>query len=186
MRRPTGFTLFAWLSGSIVCGCASSNGAGSGLGGTGGTGGAASAGRAGASAASSGSSGTVGTFGGGGAEAGAGPAGSGNSGGTSAGGTSSGGAGIGGATGTSEPSGMPIPNASGVAKPAGTPGNLTILNWAGFKAAVSFTFDDALSSQISNYAALQGTGAHLTFYLVSNNNAASATWSQAAKDGHEL
>jgi peptidoglycan/xylan/chitin deacetylase (PgdA/CDA1 family) len=61
-----------------------------------------------------------------------------------------------------------------------------VLNWAGFKAAASFSFDDALSSQISNYAALQGTGVHLTFYLVSNNNPTSSTWSQAEKDGHEL
>ena len=81
---------------------------------------------------------------------------------------------------------MPIPTTNTVAKPAGTPGNLTVLNWAGFKAAASFSFDDALASQISNYSMLQSTGVHLTFYLVSNNNGSSATWTQAQKDGHEL
>ena len=107
-------------------------------------------------------------------------------GGSSGGGSAQGGSGGSGAVGPSEPSGMPIPMTTNVAKPTGTPGNLTVLNWAGFKAAVSFTFDDALSSQISNYSALQGTGVKLTFFLVSNNNGTSATWTQAQKDGHEL
>ena len=110
--------------------------------------------------------------------------------GAAAGGSSSGGAagarGVAGAKGTSEVSGMPIPAAAGIARPSGNPNSLMVLKWAGFKAAASFTFDDSLSSQISNYAALQATGVHLTFYLVSNNNGTSATWSQAAKDGHEL
>lgn len=88
--------------------------------------------------------------------------------------------------GSSEPSGMPLPTTNGVAKPNGAAGNLKILDWAGFKAAVSFTFDDALTSQIANYAALNAPGVPLTFYLVSNNNGTSNTWSTAAKDGHEL
>ena len=40
----------------------------------------------------------------------------------------------------------------GVAKPAGAPGSLTVLNWAGFKSAVSWTFDDAQPSHIAHYA----------------------------------
>jgi len=100
--------------------------------------------------------------------------------------TATGGNGGSGTTGPSEPSGLPLPPTNNVAKPSGTAGNLKVLDWAGFDSAVSFTFDDALSSQIQNYNALNGTGVHLTFYLVSNNNGASATWSQAAKDGHEL
>ena len=62
-----------------------------------------------------------------------------------------------------------------------------MLNWAGFKAAVSYNFDDANSSQISNYATLEALGIHYTFYLwgakVSN---ATAAWVQATKDGHEM
>jgi hypothetical protein len=62
-----------------------------------------------------------------------------------------------------------------------------VLNWAGFKAAVSYNFDDANSSQVSNYATLNGLGVHFTLYLIGNKVAASqATWAQAAKDGHEL
>jgi peptidoglycan/xylan/chitin deacetylase (PgdA/CDA1 family) len=118
--------------------------------------------------------------------AGGGNAAGGSTGGSTGGGSAQGGAGAGGSVGSSEPSGMPVPMTNNVPKPSGTPGNLTVLDWAGFKAAVSFTFDDALSSQISNYAALQGTGVKLTFFLVSNNNGTSPTWTQAQKDGHEL
>jgi peptidoglycan/xylan/chitin deacetylase (PgdA/CDA1 family) len=74
-----------------------------------------------------------------------------------------------------------------VAKPSGTAGNLKVLNWAGFKAAVSYNFDDANSSQVSNYSTLNGLGVHYTFYLIGNKVAtSSSTWSQAVKDGHEL
>jgi len=81
---------------------------------------------------------------------------------------------------------MPLPSATGIAKPVGVAGHLTVLDWAGFKAAASFSFDDALASQIANYSALQATGVHLTFYLISTNNATSPVWAQAQKDGHEL
>ena len=50
--------------------------------------------------------------------------------------------------------------------PSGTPGNLTVLDWAGFKAAVSYTFDDTNSSQIEHYAELQALGVRMTFYLI--------------------
>jgi peptidoglycan/xylan/chitin deacetylase (PgdA/CDA1 family) len=83
-------------------------------------------------------------------------------------------------------SGLPIPPGSPVARPSGSLGNLKVLNWAGFKSAISLTFDDSLSSQIAHYSELQATGVRMTFYLVSNNNGSSATWSQANRDGHEL
>lgn len=83
--------------------------------------------------------------------------------------------------------GLPAAGASNVAKPSGTPGNLTVLNWAGFKGAVSYTFDDANSSQISNYSALNALGVPMTFYLqTGKSDAANAVWAQALKDGHEL
>ena len=83
--------------------------------------------------------------------------------------------------------GLPAAGATGVAKPSGTPGNLTILNWAGYKAAATYTFDDANSSQIANYAALQALGVPMTFYLqTGKSDASNAVWAQAVKDGHEL
>jgi hypothetical protein len=82
------------------------------------------------------------------------------------------------------------PGPANVPRPAGTPGNLKVLDWAGFKSAVSYTFDDGQPSQIEHYAELQATGVRLTFFV----NSASATWetdfvstfSQAARDGQEI
>jgi hypothetical protein len=62
-----------------------------------------------------------------------------------------------------------------------------VVNWAGFKAAVSYNFDDANSSQVSNYATLKALGIPFTFYLIGNKVATSeSAWAQAAKDGSEL
>lgn len=60
------------------------------------------------------------------------------------------------------------PSTTGVAQPAGAAGGLKVLDWAGFKGAVSFTFDDNTPSQMPNYAALKATGAHFTFFVVGN------------------
>jgi peptidoglycan/xylan/chitin deacetylase (PgdA/CDA1 family) len=60
------------------------------------------------------------------------------------------------------------------------------LNWAGFGSAISYTFDDSLSSQSAHYAELQATGVRMTFYVVSGNGSMSGTWMQAAADGHEI
>jgi len=125
--------------------------------------------------------------------AGSGAAGSaGSSGGTGAGGSSGGaggGSGSGGAGGSIGPSKLPIPPGGGVPKPAGAPGNLKVLDWAGFKAAASYSFDDSQPSQIEHYAELAATGVPLTFYL--NSGASSqpnydSTWMKAANAGHEL
>jgi len=71
--------------------------------------------------------------------------------------------------------------------PAGTPGNLKILDWAGFKAAVTYTFDDANSSQIENYPALNGMGVPLSFFLITSKpEASNPIWGQALLDGHEI
>ncbi len=83
-------------------------------------------------------------------------------------------------------SGLPTPPISGVPKPAGVPGNLKVLNWAGFHAAVTYTFDDSIPSQIANYPKLEATGVHMTFFLVGSSDGNSPVWAQAAKDGHEL
>jgi peptidoglycan/xylan/chitin deacetylase (PgdA/CDA1 family) len=83
--------------------------------------------------------------------------------------------------------GLPIASAGGVTRPSGTPGNFKVLNWAGFKGAVSYTFDDANQSQIDNYAALQALGVPMTFYLQTGKSSAQdPIWKQALLDGHEL
>jgi peptidoglycan/xylan/chitin deacetylase (PgdA/CDA1 family) len=87
-----------------------------------------------------------------------------------------------------DPSGLPIPPGPGnVSRPSGAPGNLTILPWAGFKAAVTYTFDDGSSSQTDHYDELQALGVPVTFYLTTGNpQAANPVWARALKDGHEL
>ena len=90
---------------------------------------------------------------------------------------------------TKAPSGLPEPATSGVAKPSGTAGNLSVLPWAGFKAAVSWTFDDSQPSQIAHYAELEAVGIPMTFYISTGNSTESgydATWTQAVADGNEI
>jgi peptidoglycan/xylan/chitin deacetylase (PgdA/CDA1 family) len=91
--------------------------------------------------------------------------------------------------GASARSSLPVPPTSGVPKPAGTAGNLTVLSWAGFKGAASFTFDDSQPSQIEHYAELQSVGVPMTFYVSSGNSTEAnydATWAKAVADGHEI
>jgi peptidoglycan/xylan/chitin deacetylase (PgdA/CDA1 family) len=64
-----------------------------------------------------------------------------------------------------------------------------VLNWAGFAAAVSWTFDDAQPSHIAHYEALHQAGVPMTFYICMGNNGIAnfdATWTRAVGDGHEL
>jgi peptidoglycan/xylan/chitin deacetylase (PgdA/CDA1 family) len=83
--------------------------------------------------------------------------------------------------------GLPVPSRTGVAPPSGEVGGLRVLDWAGLKGAVSYTFDDANRSQIDHYAELQSLGVPLTFYLQTNkSDAKDAIWAQALLDGHEL
>ncbi len=84
---------------------------------------------------------------------------------------------------------LPSPAPSGVPRPSGAPGNLRVLDWAGFKGAVSWTFDDAQPSHLAHYAELNAVGVPMTFYLTTNNDAEPGfldTWQRAVKDGHEL
>jgi peptidoglycan/xylan/chitin deacetylase (PgdA/CDA1 family) len=62
------------------------------------------------------------------------------------------------------------------------------VNWAGFKAAVSYTFDDTNSSQITHYKELAALGVRFTFYLITGKTTEinDPVWVQAAADGHEL
>jgi peptidoglycan/xylan/chitin deacetylase (PgdA/CDA1 family) len=91
-------------------------------------------------------------------------------------------------------SGLPVPPGGFVHRPHGRPGNLEVLDWAGFTSAVSWTFDDSQRSQIDHYDALNAEGIPLTFYV--NDGAATiamdtaaaydAVWTKAAADGHEV
>ena len=110
----------------------------------------------------------------------------GNSGGAGAAATTSAAATGGAASGGSI--GLPVPPGAGMPRPSGTPGDITVLNWAGFTSAVSYTFDDTNSSQISNYAALNALGVRMTFYLITNKATEfnSPVWMQAVRDGHEI
>lgn len=84
-------------------------------------------------------------------------------------------------------SALPVPPGGGaVPKPSGAVGGLKVLDWAGFKAAVTYTFDDSIPSQIENYPQLQATGVRMTFFLNGGKDGNSPTWAQAARDGHEL
>lgn len=86
-------------------------------------------------------------------------------------------------------SGLPVPTTGNIPKPSGEPGNLVVLDWAGFKSAVTYTYDDAQPSHIAHYNALQATGVRMTFYFSSNVNwipNSDAVWAQAVKDGHEI
>ena len=95
-----------------------------------------------------------------------------------------------GSFGKSLVSGLPYPPVSNVAQPSGAPGSMVILNWAGYKAAVTYTFDDGQPSQIDNYSNLQAEGVPLTFYLCAGWSNSSANflsiWSQAVMNGHEI
>lgn len=88
------------------------------------------------------------------------------------------------------PSTLPTPPGAGnVGRPSGATANLKVLPWAGFKAAVSYTFDDSQPSQIAHYAELQKVGVPMTFYVsIANSSETSydATFTTAVKDGHEI
>jgi hypothetical protein len=63
---------------------------------------------------------------------------------------------------------LPVPLAPrDVPRPAGTSGlaGLRVLDWAGFKGAVSYTFDDARPSQIDHYPTLKAQRVRNTYYI---------------------
>lgn len=87
-------------------------------------------------------------------------------------------------------SGLPVPPGdANTARPSGQVGNLVVLDWAGFRGAVTYTYDDAQPSHIAHYNELQATGVPMTFFVSTNVNwipNSDAFWSQAVKDGHEI
>jgi hypothetical protein len=77
------------------------------------------------------------------------------------------------------------PAATGMAQPSGAAGGLKVLDWAGFKGAASFTFDDNTPSQLDNYAALKATGGHVTWFLIASSASASG-YKPTMADGQEI
>jgi hypothetical protein len=81
------------------------------------------------------------------------------------------------------------PGAANAAVPSGRVANLKVLPWAGFRAAVTYTFDDSQPSQIDHFAELDATAVPMTFYVTSGNSGYPCyeeTWKTAARAGHEL
>ena len=84
--------------------------------------------------------------------------------------------------------GLPLP-AEGIMLQGVTVGSLIILNWAGFKAAASFTFDDSQPSQIEHFADIRAVGVPVTYYIttgVSSEANYNQTWTAAVNAGDEI
>lgn len=64
--------------------------------------------------------------------------------------------------------------------------DLSILDWAGKSAAVSYTFDDATSSQVQAYTTINALGVPFTFYVTTGWIGDPSPWIQALADGHEI
>jgi hypothetical protein len=64
-----------------------------------------------------------------------------------------------------------------------------VIPWAGFQAAVTYTFDDSQPSQIDHFADIQATAVPVTYYITTVNNwyaGYDATWKEALVKGNEL
>lgn len=83
-----------------------------------------------------------------------------------------------------------VPQAADQPRPAGTRAKLRVLDWAGMRAAVSYTFDDAQPSQSEHLDELLATGAPMTEYIVSSAMQTApdfvSSWRKAGKAGWEL
>jgi hypothetical protein len=62
---------------------------------------------------------------------------------------------------------------------------MKVLDWAGFKGAVSFTFDDNRPSQMTNYSKLKASGAHFTWFVVGSWTP-SSQYKATLADGQEI
>jgi len=81
------------------------------------------------------------------------------------------------------------PGPANVPKPSGATANLKVLAWGGFKAAVTYTFDDSQPSQIDHFADIQATGVPVTYYITTVNAwyaGYDATWKEAFAGNNEL
>jgi hypothetical protein len=144
------------------------------------TGGASSTGGVPGSGGIPSSGGATGT--GGTSSGGAGP---GTGGGSSTGGSGTGGGNVG--PGIADIPAPPGP--TDVPQPSGTPGDISVVDWAGFPAAVTYSFDDNDGSQLDRYAEMHAIGGRYTYYLVSSNFGVAITdprWQAIFDDGNEI
>lgn len=93
---------------------------------------------------------------------------------------------------------LPLPLAAReVPRPAGHGGKpgLRVLDWAGFQAAVSYTFDDSQPSQVDHYPALKAQRVRVTYYINPTANTYprpddptrfDAIWRDAVAQGSEI
>lgn len=86
---------------------------------------------------------------------------------------------------------LPLPPGNaGQPEPAGAPGGLTVLNWAGFRSAVSYTFDDTNQTQLDRFNDLMALNVKFSWYLITGPNQAArlanAAWDRAVAAGHEI
>ncbi|MBN2529569.1 MAG: polysaccharide deacetylase family protein [Deltaproteobacteria bacterium] len=82
---------------------------------------------------------------------------------------------------------LPPVGADGQPKPSGVATGISVLDWAGYQGAVTYTLDDANSSQIENWAALAALNVPMTFFLQTGKAEAShPVWQEALALGHEL
>lgn len=85
---------------------------------------------------------------------------------------------------------LPIPPVrTDQARPAGAAAKLRVLPWAGFSAAVSYTFDDTQPSQIEHWGELKAQRVRSTFYVNPPQNWYANydnTWKDALAQGSEL
>jgi peptidoglycan/xylan/chitin deacetylase (PgdA/CDA1 family) len=73
--------------------------------------------------------------------------------------------------------------------PSGGDCGLTVLDWAGFAGAASYSYDDGQPSHVQHWKALKATGVPMTFYLMPSANWVpnyDATWKDALAAGSEL
>src|SRR6185369_328766 len=86
-------------------------------------------------------------------------------------------------------SGLPTPAGdANVPKPSGSATKVTVVDWAGFKGALSFTFDDTNQSQIDYFDDMNAIGLKYTYYLITGKTTEfnSPVWPKAVLAGHEL
>ncbi len=79
----------------------------------------------------------------------------------------------------------PLPSsAEGLDNPA-----LEILDWAGYEAAATYSYDDGQPSHLDHWEALKATGVPMTWYLwtgVGGSARYDAVWKDALANGHEV
>lgn len=91
---------------------------------------------------------------------------------------------------TAPTSDLPVPpGAAGSSEPQGSMMAMQTVHWAGFKSAVSYTFDDSTSDQVAHWPELQATGLRFTFFITSGQAGYASydqVWKSAIASGSEL